>query len=141
MKLSRNCRQNLFLLTCFVAASYGAHLLYQTVQAKWVIYHEAEKAYVSRNWTLAVHQYEQSFKMGLNYPVGMLHAAHAYSEMKNYAKAKEWYERYLKVKPSDYWALKAYAGTLTANGEFEKAAEIQKRLLERAAEPPPPLQQ
>ena len=129
MKTSINCRQNISLFFAIISIVVCTHFFYHYTNPEWVVYREAENAYLAENWLEAAQLYEKSFSLGLKYPVAMLKIARTYTEMKEYSKAKKWYLTYLKIKPYDIRAKKEYASTLTANGEFGKAAEIYQELL------------
>lgn len=122
-------KQNLAMFLMSILVILTSHFAYRWIKPQWIVYHSAEEAYKNRQWQNAIALYKESFDLGLNYPNALLRLAESHIQLNQYSQAAEIYEDYLKKEPQDAFVLKDYAGMLTAEGKFDKAAEIYQRLL------------
>lgn len=130
MTVSVVFRQRLIFVGMLTVVIIITHLAYHRINPEWIVYRQADHQFRREHWHAAIALYEESFAKGLNYPTAMLRIAHASTEVKDYPKAIHWYEAYLTIKPRDRSVRRALAGVLTANGDFARAAEEYRRVIQ-----------
>lgn len=119
------------IFLCLVATVSGAtHLAYHWIKPQWVLYRKAEQLSAKQQWMPAIALYQESLDMGMPPAKVQLKIAQAYVENKDFAKAIEWYRRYLILYPRDLWAHRSLAGAYMGNQQFDEAAKEYEFLLQ-----------
>ena len=130
MKNHLKIKQRATFVVILIGMGIITHLSYRWMHPEWLAFRQADNYFRDKNWQDSIPFFEKSLALGINRPQVMTQIAHAYGQMKNYPKAIYWYQKYLSINPNQLWARKALAGMLTANGEFDKAAEQYRLILE-----------
>lgn len=133
MTLTYSRKQRLIYLFVVVAVVISTHFLYLYMKPQWLAYHQAEVSYQNQEWENAIQYYQISIAKGIHNPYVYSKLGDAYSKTRNFPMAVQSYEKYLELRPDELWAMRAYAGVLTANGEFDRAAQEYQKILEREA--------
>lgn len=135
MQVNPILRQRIAVFLIIVCSAFAAHISYRYFKPQWVEYRKGDNLYNQQDWAAAISSLEKSFAMGATDKNISAKIAHAYGKLKDYPKAIYWYQKFLEQNPKAIWAHKALAGMLTANGEFDKASEEYKLILEMEREP------
>lgn len=130
MELSNSTKQRLIYFLFVVAIILSTHFLYLYMKPQWIAYRQGEVSYEHQEWENAIKYYQVSLSKGIDNPYVYSKLGDAYSKMRNFSMAVQSYEKYLELRPDELWAMRAYAGVLTANGEFDRAAQEYQKILE-----------
>ncbi len=133
MQLSPVFLQRMQMLFLLVLTAVAAHLGYRAAHPEGIKFREAEHSFNAEDWQSAIKLYKDSLDLGIHNPRIYSRIAHAYGKMNNYPEAIAWYNKFIEVKPDELWARKALAGMYTANGQFEKAAEQYRIIMQEEA--------
>jgi len=133
MTLSHSTKQRLIYFVVVIAVVISTHFLYLYMKPQWLAYRQAEVSYQNQEWESAIHYYQVSLAKGINNPYVYSKLGDAYSKTRNFPMAVQSYEKYLELRPNELWAMRAYAGVLTANGEFDRAGQEYQKILEEEA--------
>ncbi len=130
MRFSIVLKQRIALGIMSIVTVITAHLVYINKHPEWILFRKAENEYQNKQWAEAAQLYQESLDKGLKNSLAISRIGHSYGELKDFPKAVYWYKHYVDLNPKDIWARKELAGWLTANGEFDKAAEEYSRIIQ-----------
>lgn len=130
MALSYSTKQRLIFSFLAAAVIISMHFLYRYMNPQWIAYRQAEHSYYDQDWDAAILYYNESLAKGIANPYIYSKLGDVYSKTHNFPMAVKSYEKYLELHPNELWAMRAYAGVLTANGEFERAEQEYQKIME-----------
>lgn len=130
MALSYSSKQRLIYFAIVITVVISTHFLYLYMKPQWIAYRQAELSYQHEEWENAIKYFQISIAKGIDNPYVYSKLGDAYSKTRNFPMAVQSYEKYLQLRPNELWAMRAYAGVLTANGDFDRAAQEYQKILE-----------
>lgn len=130
ISLSVAKKQNLIYTALILITSVCTLILYHIVNQDWIIFHEAEVSYASKDFNKAIVLYNKSLAAGLPVTRVALNLANSYVTLGRFNEAIPVYKLYLSKNPTDPRARLELARALTWAGFLNEADKESQKLLD-----------